>query len=108
MTVAESHSVVGDAMGAASVHVGMTRGRRFNRVYIVAADAGEARAQFVLASERERADRGLARATTAARESVRGLARRTEERHKTTHGLGEIGFSRGTEPGWMREAGLGR
>ena len=58
MTVDESHTVVGGATGAASVYVGMTRGRDFNRVHLVAANADEAREQFVLATERDRADRG--------------------------------------------------
>ncbi|GAA1831688.1 hypothetical protein GCM10009750_14600 [Agromyces salentinus] len=44
-----------------------------NRVHFVAADADDARAQFAAAMGRDRADRGLARATAAARESVRGL-----------------------------------
>lgn len=73
MRVDESHTVVGDAMSAAGVYVGMTRGRNMNQVHLVAADVHDARAQFVLAAERDRADRGLAKATTAAQESLRGL-----------------------------------
>lgn len=74
MTVDESHTVVGDAMGAASVYVGMTRGRSLNRLHLVTADLNDAREQFALAVGRDRADRGLARAAAAARESAHGLA----------------------------------
>ncbi|WP_430647770.1 MobF family relaxase [Agromyces sp. GXS1127] len=74
MTVDVSHTLVGDAMGAANVYVGMTRGRDVNQVHLVAADTDDAREQFVVATDRDRADRGLAHATTTARASVRGLA----------------------------------
>ncbi|UOQ88157.1 AAA family ATPase [Agromyces endophyticus] len=74
MTVGESHTVVSDAMGAAGVYVGLTRGRHLNRVHLVAAGVDEAREQFVVALDRDRADRGLAKATEAARDSVWGLA----------------------------------
>jgi hypothetical protein len=74
VTVDESHTVVGDAIDAASVNVGMTRGRGVNRVHLVAADVDDAREQFAAAMDRDRADRGLTRAAAAARESVRGLA----------------------------------
>ncbi|MDF0512495.1 AAA family ATPase [Agromyces sp. H3Y2-19a] len=73
MTVDVSHTVVGDAMGAAGLYVGMTRGRNVNLVHLVAADADDAREQFVVAMDRDRADRGLARSITTARESVWGL-----------------------------------
>lgn len=77
MTVEESHTVVGDAVGAAGVYVGMTRGRNANRVHLVAADVDAAREQFALATVRDRADRGLARATTMARASVHGFSTTT-------------------------------
>ena len=51
----------------------MTRARDTNRLHIVAADLDDAREQFVLALERDRADRGLAAATQTAREAVTGL-----------------------------------
>ncbi|WP_448811071.1 MobF family relaxase [Agromyces bauzanensis] len=89
MTVAESHTVVGDAMGAAGVYVGMTRGRGLNRVHLVAADVDDAREQFVVAMDRDRADRGLARATADAQESVRGLAVRSERQRRTTQRIDE-------------------
>lgn len=87
VTVDESHTMVGDAMGAAGVYVGMTRGRNLNRVHLVAADASEAREQFVVAMDRDRADRGLAIATSAARNSMRGLAAGTVRRRETNTGL---------------------
>ncbi|MFF2275587.1 MobF family relaxase [Agromyces sp. NPDC058126] len=82
MTVDESHTVVGDAMSAAGVYVGMTRGRNVNRVHLVAADIDEARDQLCIAMDRDRADRGLAMAAAVARESVHGLANPTAS--KTT------------------------
>lgn len=96
MTVDESHTVVGDAMGAASVYVGMTRGRDANRVHLVAADTDEARERFVVAMNRDRADRGLARATAAARESVRGLT--TGARRRGTPQLDETTLSNRATP----------
>ncbi|UOE42719.1 hypothetical protein [Agromyces larvae] len=72
-TASAAHTVITDSMAAASLYVGMTRGRNANRLHLVAADLDDAREQFVLAMERDRADRGLDSAATAARESVRGL-----------------------------------
>ena len=72
-TVPESHTILGDALDAAGVYVGMTRGQEANRLHIVAADLEGAREQFTAALERDRADRGLVAATQAAREAVTGL-----------------------------------
>ena len=72
-TVDESHTVLSDALNAAGVYVGMTRGRTRNRLHIVAADLDDARDQFTNALERDRADRGLAEGTRAAQEAVHGL-----------------------------------
>ena len=72
-TTSESHTVLSDALDAAGVYVGMTRGRTSNQLHIVAADLDDAREQFDLALERDRADRGLAAATRAAREAIAGL-----------------------------------
>lgn len=80
VTVLESHTVLSDTMDAASVYVGMTRGRKVNRLHLVAADIDDAREQFMLALERDRADRGLDHASAAAHESVRGLAPVSNER----------------------------
>ncbi|WP_394771352.1 ATP-dependent RecD-like DNA helicase, partial [Lacisediminihabitans sp.] len=74
VTVDESHTVLSDALDASGVYVGMTRGRDANRLHIVARDVDDARDQFVAAFERDRADRGLDSATSAAREAVTGLA----------------------------------
>ena len=73
-TVHASHTVLSDALDAAGVYVGMTRGQEANRLYIVAAYLDDAREQFTAALERDRADRGLTAATQAAREAVAGLA----------------------------------
>ncbi|WP_350349059.1 AAA family ATPase [Agromyces sp. G08B096] len=101
-TVPESHTILEDAMDAAGVYVGMTRGRNANRLHVIATDLYDAREQFVLALERDRADRGLATATAAARESVRGLS-------TTTARLpGGTGFDRNIAAGRMPEVGLSR
>ena len=84
ITVTESHTVVGDAMGAAGVYVGMTRGRYGNRLHLVAVDTDNARVQFVLATMRDRADRGLTSAATAARDRVIGLTIDVAEPHVGT------------------------
>ncbi|HEY5224889.1 MAG TPA: MobF family relaxase [Microbacteriaceae bacterium] len=72
-TVAESHTVLSDALDAAGVYVGMTRGQQANRLHIVAGDLDDAREQFVAALDRDRADRGLAEGTRAAHDAVHGL-----------------------------------
>lgn len=72
-TVDVSHTVLSDALRASGVYVGMTRGRHANLLHIVATDLDDAREQFTEALTRDRADRGLAAATTAAREEVTGL-----------------------------------
>lgn len=72
-TVAGSHTLLTDATSAASVYVGMTRGRRQNLLHVVAESQGQAREQFVAAMERDRADRGLTDATERAADAVRGL-----------------------------------
>lgn len=73
-TVPESHTVLGDALDAAGVYVGMTRGQEANRLHVAAADLNDAREQFAAALERDRADRGLVAATQAAHSAVAGLA----------------------------------
>ncbi|WP_240739883.1 MobF family relaxase [Leucobacter triazinivorans] len=72
-TVAGSHTILTNTTSAASVYVGMTRGRNENLLHIVAGNLAEARAQFIEAMERDRADRGLAAATQRAVEQVTGL-----------------------------------
>src|SRR5690625_4025992 len=73
VTVPASHTVLGDQMGGAAVYVGMTRGRETNTLHAVAESMADARAQFIEAMERDRADRGLTDATERAVEAVRGL-----------------------------------
>ncbi|MGO1628863.1 MAG: AAA family ATPase, partial [Microbacterium sp.] len=72
-TTDASHTVLGDGLDGAGTYVGMTRGRGTNTLHITATDPDDARAQFVQAIERDRADRGLAAATQDAREAVNGL-----------------------------------
>jgi hypothetical protein len=72
-TVAGSHTVLTDGLDAAAVCVGMTRGREQNVLHVVAASLTDARAQFVEAMGRDRADRGRDAATQAAKEATREL-----------------------------------
>ena len=72
-TVNASHTVLSEATSAAGVYVGMTRGREHNRLHVVAENMADARAQFIDAMERDRADRGLDHATAQAVEAVRGI-----------------------------------
>lgn len=107
-TAPESHTILRDVMDAAGVYVGMTRGRNSNRLHLVAADRDDAREQFVLALERDRADRGLANATAAARESVRGLSTGTDKRRRDVRLPDRAGFSRDTITRSTPEVGLSR
>lgn len=72
-TVTGSHTILTDALDGSAVYVGMTRGREQNELHVVASDLADARAQFIEAMQRDRADRGLAAATSAAKEATRGL-----------------------------------
>lgn len=74
-TVAGSRTTLTDATSAAGVYVGMTRGRESNVLHIVAESQADARAQFIEAMGRDRADRGLADATRRAVEEVAGLTK---------------------------------
>lgn len=73
VTAAGSHTILTDATSTASMYVGMTRGRETNLLHIVAENQADARAQFIEAMERDRADRGLTDATRRTIEDVRGL-----------------------------------
>ena len=44
LTAPEFHTILSDALSAAGVYVGLTRGREANRLHVVAADLGDARA----------------------------------------------------------------
>lgn len=61
ITAPESHTILSDALDAAGVYVGLTRGREANRLHVVAADLGDARGQLTAALERDRADGDSAR-----------------------------------------------
>lgn len=73
VTAPSSHTILTDSINGAAVYVGMTRGRSENALHIIAETRAKARAQFIDAMERDRADRGLADATERAAEAVRGL-----------------------------------
>ena len=73
VTTTSAHTLLSEALDAAGVYVGMTRGRDVNVLHIVAEGRDEARAQFVDALQRDRADRGLDAATSGAQVAVAGL-----------------------------------
>jgi hypothetical protein len=57
-TVHTAHLLVGEHTGAAAAYVGMTRGRHVNTAHLVAESIEDARAQWVEAFGRDRADLG--------------------------------------------------
>jgi ATP-dependent exoDNAse (exonuclease V) alpha subunit len=70
-TVTAAHLLIGDQTGAASAYVGMTRGRAANTAHLVAADAADAREQWIAVFGRDRADLGPGHAAElAAREAA--------------------------------------
>jgi hypothetical protein len=75
VTTTSAHTLLSEALDAAGVYVGMTRGRDSNVLHIVAESLAEAREQFVEALLRDRADRGLTAATSDALAAVTGLTR---------------------------------
>lgn len=74
ITTTDAHTLLTEALEAAGVYVGITRGRVKNVVHIAAENMDDARDQFVEAMQRDRADRGLDVATVGAKEAVTGLA----------------------------------
>ena len=72
-TVNTAHTVLSDALDAEPSYVGLTRGSGHNELHVIAADLAEAKAQFLEAMSRDRADRGLTDATTQAHEAIQGL-----------------------------------
>jgi hypothetical protein len=73
ITCPTSHTVLSENISAAGVYVGMTRGRQTNTLHIVAETLDEARDLFIEATQRDRADQGLAVATAQAAQAVAGL-----------------------------------
>jgi conjugative relaxase-like TrwC/TraI family protein len=69
-TVTSAHLLLGEHTGAAAAYVAMTRGRQDNTAHLVADTAEEARAQWVLAFGRDRADLGPAHAAALAAEEA--------------------------------------
>ncbi|MBF4163657.1 AAA family ATPase [Nocardioides sp. CBS4Y-1] len=75
VTTTTAHTQLSEALDAAGVYVGMTRGRDSNVLHIVAEDdLDEAREKFIGALQLDRADRGLRMATADAQAAVAGLA----------------------------------
>ncbi|MBW1639024.1 AAA family ATPase [Microbacterium resistens] len=73
VTVTDSHTVLDEAVSAAGLYVGLTRGTHDNTLHIIAETEAEAREQFVQAMTRDCADRGLDHATAEAHDATRGL-----------------------------------
>lgn len=75
-TVGAAHLLLGESNGAAAAYVGMTRGRAANTAHLIAADADQAREQWIAAFGRDRADLGPRHAA--------GLAAREADRYAPT------------------------
>ena len=67
-----AHLVLGEASTAASVYVGMTRGRYANTAHLIADNLDAAREQWISAAARDRADLGPAAASHAAARAAAG------------------------------------
>jgi len=63
-TVDSAHLVIGEATGAATAYVAMTRGRHRNVAHLVADSVDDARRQWIEVFSRDRADLGPAHAAT--------------------------------------------
>lgn len=69
-TVDSAHLALGEATGAASAYVGMTRGRYRNVAHLVAESIDDARAQWVDVFNRDRADLGPGHAAERAADEI--------------------------------------
>ncbi|MCD4523716.1 MobF family relaxase [Nocardioides sp. cx-173] len=69
-TVDSAHLALGDATGAASAYVGMTRGRHRNVAHLVAETVDDARSQWVDVFNRDRADLGPTHAADRAADDI--------------------------------------
>jgi exodeoxyribonuclease V alpha subunit len=69
-TVDSAHFALGEATGAASAYVGMTRGRHHNIVHLVAESVDGARSQWVEVFRRDRADLGPRHAAQRAADDI--------------------------------------
>lgn len=69
-TVDSAHLVIGEATGAASAYVAMTRGRHSNVAHLVADSVDDAREQWVTVFSRDRADLGPGHAATRVEEDI--------------------------------------
>ena len=75
VTVDRSRTVLDEAISAAGLYVGLTRGTEENTLHLIAENTADAREQFVTAMGRDRADRGLDAATVDAQDAVRGTVK---------------------------------
>jgi exodeoxyribonuclease V alpha subunit len=73
-TTVSAHVLLGEQSTAASTYVGMTRGREANTVHLIAEDLDEAREQWCVAFERDRADLGPAAARQGVHRESAGYA----------------------------------
>lgn len=69
-TVDSAHLALGEATGAASAYVGMTRGRHRNVAHLVAESIDDARSQWVDVFNRDRADLGPRHAAERAADDI--------------------------------------
>ena len=69
-TVDHAHLLLGETTGAAAAYVAMTRGRHTNTAHLVAETLDDARAQWIDAFSRDRADLGPGHAAQTAAEDI--------------------------------------
>ena len=69
-TVDHAHLLLGETTGAAAAYVAMTRGRHTNTAHLVAETLDDARAQWIDAFSRDRADLGPTHAAQTAAEDI--------------------------------------
>jgi conjugative relaxase-like TrwC/TraI family protein len=82
-TAHSAHLVLDTHTDAAAAYVGMTRGRTTNTVHLVAEDQAAARAQWIDAASRQRADLGVAAAREHARQAAAPYAQQRSEPSRT-------------------------
>jgi conjugative relaxase-like TrwC/TraI family protein len=85
-TVTTGHLVLGERTGAASVYVGMTRGRAGNTAHLIADSLDRAREQWITAFTRDRADLG----PTHAADLAAGEAQRYAPHRPLQEALAEL------------------
>lgn len=80
-TVHQAHLLLGETTGAAAAYVAMTRGRDRNTAHLVADTIGDARKQWIVTFNRDRADLGPRHAARAASQATDRYGPNAPRRH---------------------------